>query len=157
MNEAKEPFTPIQVNVAHAAIMKAMATPEARLMHAIEDETFPFRGVFAAHLWMLRHPLVQKTSFERLVGAAGGGSDEAQVADVRAIMRHVGAPGDAADVASSIFDRNQRTFFRGQVGAFRREFSPAHLEAFNRQFRDVIVRYGYDPDVALDPSRGAKS
>ncbi len=151
MNEAKEPFTPIQVNVAHSAIMKAMATPAARLMHAIEDETFPFRGVFSAHLWLLRHPLVLKTSFERLIGAAGGGSDEFQVAEVRAIMRHVGAPGDAADVASSVFDRNQRTFFRGQIGAFRSEFSPEHVEAYNRQFRDVIVRYGYDPDAPLDP------
>ncbi len=149
MNEAKEPFTPIQVNVAHSAIMKAMPTPEARLMHAIEDETFPFRGVFSANAWLLRHPLVHKTAFERLIGAAGGGSDEAQVAEVRAIMRHVGAPGDPAEVATSVFDRSQRTFFRGQIGAFRKEFTREHLDAFNRHNREITIRYGYDPDAAL--------
>jgi hypothetical protein len=151
MNEAKEPFTPLQVNVAHSAIMKAMSTPEARIAHAIEDETFPFRGVFSANAWLLRHPLVQKTTFEKLIGAAGGGSDEAQVSEVRGLMRHVGAPGDAADVATSVFDRTQRTFFRGQIGAFRREFTREHLEAYNRHNREITVRYGYDPDAALEP------
>jgi hypothetical protein len=154
MNEAKEPFTPIQVNVVHSAILKSLPTAEARLMHAIEDETFPFRGVFASHAWMLRHPLVHTTTFDRLVGAAGGGSDEQQVAAVRAMMRHIGANGDPAEVATAVFDRSQRTFFRGQIGAFRREFSAAHLAAFNRHFREVTVRYGYDPDAALEPSTG---
>jgi hypothetical protein len=150
MGEAKEAFTPIGMNIAHSAILKSLPNDDARLMHAIHDETFPFRGTFAANAWLFRHPLVQKVSFERLIGAAGGGSDEAQLAEIRGILRHVNAPGDASEIARSVFDRSQRTFFRGQIGAFKKEFSREHLAAFNAQFREITTRYGYDPDASLE-------
>src|SRR5262249_6397957 len=94
--------------------------------------------------WLFQHPQVCKVAFEAVVGPSGGGSADAQVRAVAQLMCHLGVPGEPADVARDAFDENSYTFFRGQIGAWRLEFKPEHIRAFNERYRDILELYNYE-------------
>jgi hypothetical protein len=116
---------------------------DAQLAYAIRDPAFPGHDDFARSLWLLNHPMVCKTSFEELVGAAGGGSDARQVAAVARVMRHLGIDGDAREVAARLYRRDSFTFFHGRIGAWQQAFTREHRRAFRREFADLPELYGY--------------
>ncbi len=134
--------TPTQL--AHSAILSSIEDQDERLMHAICDTTFPAHHAFESSTWLLHHPMVLNVTFERLVGAAGGGSDEVQLEQIAAIMEHVKIRDDPARYAGKIFRRDTPVFSRGQIGAWRHELKPQHLEAFNERFGHLLEPYGYE-------------
>lgn len=137
-------FAPTPEHLIHAAILESLPDHDQRLLHAITDVTFPFHDVYRQSTWLRRHPEVCQVSFERLVGAAGGGCDRQQGEQVAAVMRHLGVGGDPESYASDIFRSDLMVFSRGQIGAWRQEFKPEHLRAFNRGNRDLLELYGYE-------------
>jgi hypothetical protein len=115
----------------------------AQLSYAIADPSFPGHDDFAKSLWLLRSPLVCKTSFEELVGTGGGGTAAAQSAVVGRVMRHLSIQGEPQEVAERLFRRDAFTFFRGRIGGWRQAFGEEHRRAFRRAFADLPEQYGY--------------
>jgi hypothetical protein len=95
--------------------------------------------------WM-RQPNVYSTSFERLVGPAGGGSRLAQLAEVQGIAAHVGVE-CSEELAGSIADQlfgTTATFRKGTIGDWRNHLTPEHIRAFKRVAGDLLIQLGYE-------------
>lgn len=95
--------------------------------------------------WM-RQPNVYSTSFERLVGPAGGGTRAAQLAEVRGIAAHVGVDCPeslAGSIADQLFGTSA-TFRKGTIGDWRNHFTPEHVRAFKRVAGDLLIELGYE-------------
>lgn len=120
-----------------------LAELDDQLSYAIADPSFPGHHDFARSLWLLRSPLVCKTSFEELVGPAGGGTAAAQTAAVARVMGHLGIDGSSQAVAERLFRRDSFTFFRGRIGGWRQTFGEHHRRAFRQAFADLPEQYGY--------------
>lgn len=95
--------------------------------------------------WMLFHPRVCRTSYERLVGPRGGGTTEEQEAEVARVMSHVGATGDPRVVAGRLYDPTQRTFHKGLAERWRSVYRPEQLVEFDRLHGGLLELYGYRP------------
>ncbi len=81
--------------------------------------------------------------FEDLVGAKGGGSDEAQRRAIEAVCRHLGlADGDVEAVQRELFGQGA-TFRRGTIGQWREQFTPEHQRLFEQVAGDLLERLGY--------------
>ena len=93
--------------------------------------------------WMLYHPGILKTSFERLVGPRGGGSRESQSEEIGRIQRHLGIEGDLSHLADDLYDRGVRTFSKGQAGRWKTSFSQEDRAAFDKQYSGILTSYGY--------------
>ncbi len=83
--------------------------------------------------------------FEDLVGAAGGGDDEAQRRTVAAVAEHLGLPHEPAalDVARAGLFGGTATFRKGVLGQWRDEFDAVHVDAAQRAMGDVLTELGY--------------
>jgi hypothetical protein len=91
-------------------------------------------------------PGVLVTRFEQLVGSRGGGSDEAQLAELRRIAEHVRRPLADAELertARSIWSPTAATFRRSTIGDWRNHFGDEHLAAFERMAGEAMRRIGY--------------
>lgn len=90
--------------------------------------------------------------FEDLVGARGGGSDQAQRETVLAISGFVECPvaeGAAAAIGGRIFGGDQSATFRsGKAGGWREVLRPEHVIAMKRQVGSALVAMGYENDEA---------
>ena len=140
LQRANDPYSPFARNKIYAEILESMPSPSARLDFAIEQMGDHVEK-FTRNSWLLFHPSVANVSFEELVGSEGGGSGAAQLAT----MRRVGDFLDCAprDPGRGLFDPSVRTFFRGQVGTWRGEFSAGQAATFARLYGDVLRTYGY--------------
>lgn len=88
--------------------------------------------------------------FERLVGPQGGGTAEAQRAEVQSIARHLGlAPTreQVESIAARLFGQASLTFRRGQIGAWREHFREEHKAAFKRVAGQQLIELGYERDL----------
>ena len=88
--------------------------------------------------------------FEDLVGAKGGGSEPSQREAVRRVMQHLGLKKSQAaldKIRQQVFNPSSRTFRRGQIGAWRDEFTEAHVARFKEVAGDVLIRLGYEQDT----------
>jgi hypothetical protein len=135
-------FAPIPGQIAHADILASLPDENARIMHAIVDETFPFKDALQGSTWLLKNPHVCKVSFERLVGGKGGGSTSAQTEEVAKVMEHLGVAGDPEKIASELFG-NSRTF-SGNPSNWRDVFTSEHKKAFDQRFGAILDIYGYE-------------
>jgi len=124
-------------------ILTAKDSLDERLTYALNDPAFPVIGDHERALWLLNHPNVCKVSFEELVGARGGGSDELQRRTVRRVADFLGYDGDAAGLTDGLYRQDSFSFFKGQIGSWREEFSPAHVALVEKRLGDVIDQYGY--------------
>jgi sulfotransferase 6B1 len=92
------------------------------------------------------------TTFERLIGPRGGGSDEAQQAEVTALLRHLGGVrvprAVAALISRRVYSTASPTFHIGRIGAWRPHFSPRHAEAFKDVAGRLLVDLGYERDLS---------
>lgn len=92
------------------------------------------------------------TTFERLVGADGGGSSALQRAEVANIATHCGI--DLSEqalnsIADRVFSRKVQTFRKGQIGGWRDHFSAEHRVMFKEQGgSDLLIKLGYETDDA---------
>jgi hypothetical protein len=124
-------------------ILASLPTWEEKLDYAMRDQSFLGRDQFERSLWLLRHPDVCKVSYEDLVGERGGGSRERQIAAVDRLLRHIGSPADAEQVADRVYNPDSWSFFRGTTGAWREKFSKRNERRFAEQFGDILEQYGY--------------
>jgi Sulfotransferase domain len=84
--------------------------------------------------------------FEDLVGTKGGGSEEAQRLAVERLARHLGVEVDEATmgaVEEGLFGVG-RTFRKGQIGGWRKEFSAEHEVAVKEVLGSLLVELGYE-------------
>ena len=99
--------------------------------------------------WLLLHPRIHKTSFERLVGAAGGGDDQAQTSELRALAEHLGAKADVEALAASLHGGTV-TFRKGKLGDWLREMSPEQQRKLRQRFGYILDLYGYSGEGPAD-------
>jgi hypothetical protein len=94
-------------------------------------------------------PNTYTTSFEQLVGPAGGGTRAAQIREITNIARHIGVPcseARAAAVADQLFG-GSATFRKGMIGDWRNHFTPEHTRAFKRVAGDLLMQLGYEASL----------
>ncbi len=120
--------------------------------HARDGREMPDVGsLFRRYLaWEENHE-THVCRFENLVGAHGGGSDEVQVEEVGALFRFLGLGTDESlvhAVAGATFSTRSRTFRKGEIGDWRRHFTPEHRAAFREVAGSLLVDLGYEKDGA---------
>jgi hypothetical protein len=97
----------------------------------------------------LRVAGVHTVRFERLVGPRGGGSEEAQHAEITGIAGHLGlalTPEQVRSVGAQLFGQGS-TFRRGQIGSWREHFKQEHKQAFNEVAGSYLIELGYERDL----------
>ncbi|MCX4746929.1 hypothetical protein OG455_15590 [Kitasatospora sp. NBC_01287] len=124
-------------------ILTSKASLEEKLEYALTDPSFPGAGDFERSLWLLNHPNVCKVSFEELVGAKGGGSDEMQQQAVARVCEFLGFDSSHPDLGGNLFRRDSFSFFKGQIGSWRESFTPRLEPLVESRLAEVINRYGY--------------
>ena len=85
--------------------------------------------------------------FEELVGARGGASETQQHRCLRALFSHVGVdcPTRAIErISAELYSHTSRTFFKGQIGRWREEFSPRLRSVSDQLLGEHIEQLGYD-------------
>lgn len=85
--------------------------------------------------------------FEDLVGIRGGGTEERQLECVRSIGAHLGMELNSHQLRKIIdnsFSDKTKTFRKGQVGSWKNEFSPFHVEKFKEIAGKYLITYGYE-------------
>ncbi|MBI4467141.1 MAG: sulfotransferase domain-containing protein [Acidobacteria bacterium] len=100
--------------------------------------------------WM-KLPFCSATRFERLVGPEGGGSAEAQQAEIRRIAGHLGlslSVQQIESVAGKLFGQGSVTFRRGEIGGWRESFTAEHKAAFKRVAGKQLAALGYEGDLS---------
>lgn len=87
--------------------------------------------------------------FEDLVGAAGGGDTETQLAVLSEVFGHVGlemTADEVAGLASRIFSDASPTFRKGAAGQWREQFDDETSLLFSELLGDALCTFGYaDP------------
>jgi hypothetical protein len=120
-----------------------VGVPQQRYLPSVRDRFAPYLG------WM-KDPHTLVLRFEDLVGAKGGGSDEAMVHSLQRLAAFLGADSgcDAARrVSGEVFgSKASGTFDRGQIGRWRAEFGPRHRAAMRDVCGDLLVELGYEKD-----------
>ncbi len=99
--------------------------------------------------------------YENLVGTMGGGTEEAQVEEVRKIASYLEIPlSDAKvyEIASQLygdavnpfgkegFNNFQSTFHQGQIGSWKKNFKEIHKSAFKEKLGQALIDLGYETD-----------
>lgn len=105
-------------------------------------------AMVAAFLPWSRQRNVYTTTFEKLVGSQGGGSQREQAIELRNIARHIGldcTEAELAQVAEHIFG-GSATFRKGTIGDWRNHFSPEHRAAFKQVAGQLLIDLGYETD-----------
>lgn len=136
-----------------------LTTPEERMIVTLRgahtDRWGPGFPSLGGRLWAyvpwLQAEQAVCCRFEDLVGARGGGSDDAQLAAIRSIAEHLNRPLDDEDarrVASKAWSTKTATFRSGQIGGWRTKFTPLVHEAFADEVGDaLLLAYGYTPEA----------
>jgi hypothetical protein len=89
------------------------------------------------------------TTFEKLVGSQGGGSDAAQLIELRNITAHVGASynDDQLDELAQNLFGGSATFRKGLVGDWQNYFTPAHKSIFKKIAGQLLIDLGYESNL----------
>jgi hypothetical protein len=127
---------------------------EARLMAAItggdaRDSGEPLLSIASRlerYLPWLDDPRVVVMRFEDLVGAAGGGTEQAQRDTIRRVLAACRRPDDDVTVeriAEKVFNTRSATFRRGAIGDWRNHLGQAHLDALERVAPGAVAAFGY--------------
>jgi hypothetical protein len=88
--------------------------------------------------------------FENLVGAAGGGSNQAQINEMTHIASHLGlklSPEKISSVINSLFG-GTHTFREGQIGSWKKYFTPEIKKIFKKTpgACQLLIDLGYEND-----------
>jgi hypothetical protein len=126
-------------------ILRSLGSMDRMLSFAISDPEFPYREVYRKNRWMLYHPDVLNLRFEDLVGEEGGGSRAIQHEAVERWARFLGVGTPTEQLIDGLFG-GTKSFHAGRTDSWRDVFKEHHLRAFEREFGDVLVDYGYADD-----------
>ncbi len=94
-------------------------------------------------------PYALTIRFEDLVGSKGGGNDAQQLATIKAIAKHVSvelSEEHAHQIVTSLFG-DSWTFRKGQIGAWKEEFTPEHKKLFKQYGGELLIKLGYEKDL----------
>ncbi|TDC81657.1 hypothetical protein E1193_14175 [Micromonospora sp. KC606] len=128
---------------AFSRILGTKETIEDKLTYAMSDPSFPGNGDFERSQWLLDHPGVCKVSFEELVGPRGGGTVEAQQAALQRILSFLGVDAPSDQLSQRLFRRDSFSFYKGQIGSWRKAFTQDHTTMFMHQWGTTLRKYGY--------------
>lgn len=87
--------------------------------------------------------------FEDLVGAKGGGSEEKQILTIKDISNHLGlrlSNSELENIIENSFSKKTKTFRKGQIGAWRNEYSRENIKLFKKVAGNQLVKLGYETD-----------
>jgi len=104
--------------------------------------------IYANFTPWLEHPNVYAVRFEDLVGPKGGGSAEKQLRVLRDIANHINMPlteTEATKIAEKLFGQSA-TFRKGQIGAWKVEFTTEHKQLFKQKGQALLEQLGYELD-----------
>ena len=116
------------------------------LVHVIEKTNTDYEYYLP---WM-NYPYALTVRFEDLVGSKGGGDDAKQLATVKAIAKHVSVElteERAQEIATDLFGITKNTFRKGQIGAWKHEFTAEHKELFKQYGGELLIKLGYEKDL----------
>lgn len=88
-------------------------------------------------------------TFERLIGPEGGGLPQAQEDEVNKVLSHLDItldPEHKTKLLGQIFYKKAKTFHKGAIGTWRREFGPEAREKLNVSLHSSLKRLGYKND-----------
>lgn len=139
---AKGEFTNRGKAKIYTDIIKSLPSHDDRLKFVIRSYPAFLNRAYREQTWLLYHPAICRLSFERLVGAPGGGDDMTQKRLVAEVMTSLSVTGSATDIAKGLFG-SSRTFFRGTIDGWKSEFSPELQKEFEELHGDVLRQYGY--------------
>lgn len=97
--------------------------------------------------WLKRKETVV-SRFEDLVGAKGGGSDEAQKETISRIAKALNirvSKSTWKQIDEKLFGGNT-TFRKGQIGEWKKHFTEKHKTAFKIAMGDILISLGYADD-----------
>lgn len=119
---------------------------EERLLKLIDDpwllgSILDRVGDFAA--W-LDFKNVIPISFEELVGPNGGGDPEIQRKLIWSLQLKLQVPGDPVGFGKRIFNPESPTFAEGQIGAYKKYFTPEAYQRFGSLPQAAMRFFGYD-------------
>jgi hypothetical protein len=126
-----------------SGILRAKPDLNEQLIYALTDRSFPAVGDMERMLWLLHHPNVCKVSFEELVGPPGGGTAEARQNALTRILAFLGVTQPPPGLADRLFNREAFSFYRGQIGGWREDFSAQHKKLAEDRFGEALSLYGY--------------
>ncbi len=98
-------------------------------------------------------PNVIPISFEEIVGARGGGSDEEQSRTLWSLQLKLQIAGSAQDFARSLFSEASPTFREGRIGSHTDHLQGEALAAFNALPQDFMEALGYASGGTTLPAR----
>lgn len=101
--------------------------------------------------WMfVTDPEVYTARYENLVGPKGGGSREAQIAELTGIVKFLNLKVNdkrIAAIADVLYGKpGEATFNTGQIGTWKSTFNELHKEHFKKVFGDKLILLGYESD-----------
>lgn len=102
--------------------------------------------------WMFQDPHFALTArFENLVGEEGGGSREKQLIEVSRIAQHIHLNISAEEIekrSEGLFGKpGEGTFRSGQIGEWKKYFTPIHIQRFKQLFGAHLIQLGYEKDL----------
>ena len=126
-----------------SGILRSKPGLNEQLTYALTDRSFPAVGDMERMLWLMHHPNVCKVSFEELVGPPGGGTAEARQDALTRILSFLGVTQTPGDLAGRLFNPEAFSFYRGQIGGWREDFSAQHKKLAEARFGEALSHYGY--------------
>jgi len=89
--------------------------------------------------------------FENLVGSKGGGSDAAQLLELKKIADHLGVKltgKQAKNIIDNLYGQTS-TFREGQIGSWKRHFTPEMKTAYKKVHGacQLLIALGYEKDM----------
>lgn len=116
---------------------------ELKSVHNITD-------FYQLYLPWQKNPRVYVTRFEKLIGEQGGGTLDEQITEIMNIANHIGCSishDKASKIAKNLFHEKEVTFFKGQIGAWKTNFSQRHKNIFKAVAGNLLVTLGYEKDL----------
>lgn len=127
-----------------AGYLSALELP-ARLLRLADDPWLlgTIRDRVGGFIPWLDFPNVIPLSFEELVGARGGGSDQAQLDLIWSIQLKLQVGGRPEEIARRVFNPNSPTFTEGRIGGWARHCTQELQERLKHLPPDYLEAFGF--------------
>ncbi len=128
-------------------------TVEDRITELITGERFGFQCYEESFIprlgWIDLGPdITYVTTFEKLVGRRGGGSDELQMQELMNIASHIGVSLNVKKckiIAKKAFGKDY-TFRKGQIGSWKTHFTEENKALYKQYYGQELIDLGYETD-----------
>lgn len=105
---------------------------------------FELRKMYLEARDLLFHPYVHKTRFEDLIGSLGGGDKDRQINAITDLFNFLEIEDkDPEEIAKKAYFKKSNTFYKGQIGRYKKEFTKEQIRLFEELHGDILRDYGY--------------